>query len=240
LQGFGARDKADASPVTEADLAADHVIASRLSAAFPHDGLISEESHPRPSQSEHLWCVDPLDGTEAFIDGKARGYAVQIARFARSGDLWDLVLGVTFEPRFDELCFAARGHGAFVSVGGATSRVIRGASVERRLVVSNRVDERYCARLGAHGFKDAGRFRSVGVKVARLLRGEAEVYLATHALSWWDLAAPQLILEEAGGYVTDVHGARPVYAAGASHVLAGPLALTLGVPHRDVLDALRG
>lgn len=221
--------KVDTSPVTEADLAADRLIRAALTTERPLDALLSEESvgaPPRPDQA--LWCVDPLDGTEAFVDGGTvgatyvRGYAVQIARLIpevpfganeQDGVRYRIQLGVTYEPRADELSFAERGHGTFRVLGGVVSGPLTMSTHERapRLLTSKRVDPPTKARFLARGYLDGGALRSVGVKVGRLVLGEADVYLATHKLSWWDLAAPQVILEEAGGQVADLSGLAPPY-----------------------------
>jgi 3'-phosphoadenosine 5'-phosphosulfate (PAPS) 3'-phosphatase len=79
------------------------------------------------------------------------------------------------------------------------------------LITSKRVEQDKKARFIAEGYRDGGALRSVGVKVGRLVLGDADVYLATHQLSWWDLAAPQMILEEAGGRVADLSGDAPPY-----------------------------
>lgn len=226
--GFSAhvKVKVDTSPVTEADLAADRLIRDALSAERPDDALLSEESigaAPRPDQA--LWCVDPLDGTEAFVDGGVpgadyvRGYAVQIARLVPDGSSgtdslrYRIQLGVTYEPRADELFFAERGHGVFRVLHGVVSGPLTMPSHERdaTLLTSKRVELDKKARFLARGYLDGGALRSVGVKVGRLVLGEADVYLATHQLSWWDLAAPQAILEEAGGRVADLSGDAPPY-----------------------------
>lgn len=221
--------KVDTSPVTEADLAADRLIRAALTTERPDDALLSEESTgapPRPDQA--LWCVDPLDGTEAFVDGGTigapyvRGYAVQIARLVPDGlvapDAKDRVryriqLGVTYEPRADELFFAERGHGAFRVVENVVSGPLTMPTHEHAptLLTSKRVDPPTRTRFLERGYLDGGALRSVGVKVGRLVLGEADVYLATHQLSWWDLAAPQVILEEAGGRVADLSGDSPPY-----------------------------
>lgn len=249
LRGFLTRDKADHSPVTEADLAADGIIAAGLARARPADAILSEESLTAlPSPAQSLWCVDPLDGTEAFVDGAThdryvRGYAVQIARLEPGPDGYRITLGVTYEPRVDELFYAVRGQGTFRVVHGVETGPLRCAPVlTPRLVTSTRVDLQLKGRLLASGYLDAGALRSVGVKVGRLVCGDADVYPATHSLSWWDLAAPQIILEEAGGRVSDLHGQAPHYPHPfhGRPVLAGPLLLSTGHFHVQAMSDLRG
>lgn len=246
--GFSTRGKADHSPVTEADLAADAVIRTGLTRERPLDAILSEESTgAAASPDQALWVVDPLDGTEAFVDGTdhyVRGYAVQIARLVPDGEgAYAIALGVTYEPRVDELFFAERGKGTFRARGAAPDGPLRVSSTEHpspTLVSSSRIDPSLKRRLLLAGYRDGGAMRSVGVKVSRLILGEADVYPATHSLSWWDLAAPQLILEEAGGLVTDLRGVRPTYRHAdldRAHV-EGPLLLSNGLAHTRALATL--
>lgn len=251
VSGFSSSDKADRSPVTEADLAADRLIRQRLAEARPEDAVLTEEFDGTPPRAEQaLWCIDPLDGTEAFVDGQhgdyVRGYAVQIAKLVPiEGGRYQVVLGVTYEPRFDELVYATRGGGAFRVIGGETSGPLRVSDRGREdglvLVTSTRVDKALKVALIARGYRDGGALRSVGVKVSRMVLGLADVYPATHPISWWDLAAPQVILEEAGGRVSDFSGAPPEYhqASATRPSIRGPLVLTHGREHERVLEDLR-
>ena len=91
--GYITTAKLDHSPVTEADLAADRVITEGLRAARPGVRILSEESQWSPGGDEdgdeaEIWCIDPIDGTEAFIDPRTRGYAVQIAKLALVDGRW--------------------------------------------------------------------------------------------------------------------------------------------------------
>lgn len=242
-RGFTTSGKADRSPVTEADLVADHIITEGLIAARPDDGILSEESPwvPGASANDAVWCVDPIDGTEAYIDTSLRGYAVQIARLQRDGDAFRPVLGVVFEPSRDEL-FAADAEGLRFWHGGVETAIAAPAGGERRVVMSSRAPRYLREALFARGYADAGLMRSVGVKVGHLLLGHADVYPAAPALAYWDLAAPQVILEAAGGVVTDLAGEVPSYRFGAgakSSYFDLPMVLTRGVDHQRVLADLR-
>jgi 3'(2'), 5'-bisphosphate nucleotidase len=231
-----------------------------LAAAFPGDLILSEESGLRgPADAAHLWIIDPLDGTEAFVDPRTRGYAVQIARARRDGDRFVLELGVVYEPHAHTL-FAA-------TIDGPVTREIDGvvvplpvrppAPLPPRIVTSTRISKPLRDRFLARGYADGGELRSVGIKVAHLLEGHADLYLATHGLAAWDLAAPQVLLEAAGGRVTDLDGQPPRYDVArllgtapptSADVTArgdtkprGPqgLVFTLGLDHADALAALR-
>lgn len=236
-----ARHKADGSPVTEADLAADRVISDALRRVFPDDAIVSEESRDVGGTSGATWVVDPLDGTEAFIGGQ-RGYAVQIARVVDGA----VTHAVVYESRFDELFWAAAGEGAWLVRGAEQTRLATRCATEGlRVVTSPRVDPGFRATLMAHGLLDGGMFRSVGVKVGRIVQGLADVYLATHGLSVWDVAAPYLVLVEAGGRMTDLDGNPPVFRpralanTPAIREYHGPLLATHGPTHDHWCAVLR-
>lgn len=253
-RGFVTTAKVDSSPVTEADLAADRIITEGLRSARPGCRILCEESQWSPGADDHfadIWCVDPIDGTEAFIDPSTRGYAVQIAKLSRGGEdgIWRPVLGVVFEPNYDEL-FAAVSGGELiyesrgVGIGRDAIAKVRGAGrgSAGRVLTSTRAPQRLRDALFARGYGDAGKLRSVGVKVAAMVRGDAEIYPAAPALAYWDLAAPQVVLEAAGGVVTDVDGNPPVYrfdGPSADVTLSSPFLLTLGVEHALVLADLQ-
>ncbi|MCC6623683.1 MAG: 3'(2'),5'-bisphosphate nucleotidase CysQ [Deltaproteobacteria bacterium] len=237
-RGLVARDKPDRSPVTEADLAADRLIGAALQAAFPAEPIVSEESRDVPGAGAATWVVDPIDGTEAFIDPKIRGYAVQIARVVAGR----ATLGVVYEPAVDELFYAEAGEGAWLVQGGGTpERVHTSRGVEPpRLVTSTRVAPGFREALFARGLVDGGLFRSVGVKVGRVARGLAEVYPATHGLSVWDIAGPIAVLEEAGGRMTDLEGRAPsLSCAPGEREYAEPLVATHGPSHEHWCEVLR-
>jgi len=241
-QGFQTRDKPDRSPVTEADLAADRLIGGALQAAFPGEPIVSEESRDVPGTGDATWVVDPLDGTEAFVDPQVRGYAVQIARVVGGR----AVLGVVYEAAVGELFYAEAGEGAWLVTGdGAPERVraSRGRGSEGappRLVTSSRVPRGFREALFSHGLVDGGLFRSVGVKVGRIARGLAEVYPATHGLSVWDIAAPIAILEEAGGLMTDLAERAPhLSCAPDARDYPEPLVATNGPEHARWCEILR-
>lgn len=239
-RGFTTQEKLDRSPVTEADLAADAVIRAGLTAAYPGDGILSEESGATPGPPRaRTWVVDPLDGTEAFVDGKARGYAVQIGLL--SGEA--AVLGVVYEAHEDRLWWAVRGQGTHLEDAGVVSGPLRVSArddlAEMPLITSTRVDLERLARLLAVGLPDGGRLRSVGVKVGELVSGRADVYVSEHPISYWDSCAPLVVLEEAGGVITHLDGAPFEYALdparGARH--DGPLVASNGTRHAELCAA---
>lgn len=231
--------------MTEADLVADRLITSGLAEAQPGVPILSEESswsgEALGPEHDAAWCVDPIDGTEAFLDRRTRGYAVQIARLERGADgQWRPTLGVVFEPAYRELFHAHDGRVGFERSGIEVALGPARRDGPARLVTSTRAPTELRRALFARGYGDAGQLRSVGVKVGHMLKGEAEVYSAAPALAYWDLAAPQAILEAAGGVVSDADGAPIRYALDEGRTsVEGPTLLTVAVDHRKVLADLR-
>lgn len=235
-RGFQAQSKSDRSLVTEADIAADQVIARALTDMFPEDGWLSEESPVRWGDSGASWVVDPLDGTESFVHGGARGYAVQIARLVEG----TIELGVVYEPAVDEMFVARRGQGAWVSRrGGPVERLhVSQGQAAARYVCSTRTRPDIRERLDALGLVAAGAYRSVGVKVGLLASGLAEVYPLTHRVSYWDICAPLIVLEEAGGRVSYLDGEAPSFPLDPPWEMEGPMLLT-GLPEAQHLELCR-
>src|SRR3974390_2291650 len=104
------RIKEDKSPVTEADVRCEIAIREIIETRFPSHGFYGEETGSHNQNAEHLWLVDPIDGTNAFVREYAM-FSTQIA-LMRNGEL---VLGVSSAPVYGELAYAERGHGAFLN-----------------------------------------------------------------------------------------------------------------------------
>jgi histidinol-phosphatase len=106
----GVRLKADATPVTEADVRSEEVIRATLSERFPTYGFYGEETGRHDMEAESVWLVDPIDGTKAFVRG-IPFFSTQIA-LLRGGRL---VLGVSSAPVYGELAWAEEGGGAWLN-----------------------------------------------------------------------------------------------------------------------------
>ncbi len=198
--------KEGGSPVSEADEASNGELLAALRKHFPEDAVLSEESRDRPERlsAERVWIVDPLDGTREFLDGIPE-FSVMVA-LAVSGRP---VLGVVYEPVSERLFHAVRGAGAWLDEGGATRRLAPPAAQRPpRLVGSRSHADPLLARMReALGVVDEKPSGSVGVKCARIAIGERDLYVhPVPYLKEWDTCAPELILLEAGGTVTDCRG----------------------------------
>jgi histidinol-phosphatase len=223
-----ARAKADGTPVTEADVAAEHAIRGVVQARFPEDGFYGEETAAERLDAEHVWLVDPIDGTKSFVRGYPM-FSTQIAVMQRGR----LMLGVSSAPVYGETAWAERGSGAFL--GNAPIAVSRIARLEEATLSTGNL----------RSLAGGSRWAAFGRLVTRLdrIRGFGD-FLHYHLLASGridavlesdinilDIAALTVIVEEAGGRVTDLEG-RPIGLETRS-ILA-----TNGLLHDAVLAAL--
>jgi histidinol-phosphatase len=202
--GVAAELKADASPVTAADRAAEHAARSLIEARFPADAILGEEEGETRAGAERRWIIDPIDGTRAFLRG-VPFFGVLLALELDDG----AALGVMYFPALDETVCAARGLGCWWN--GRRAHVSATARVEEALVLTTDPNIRDPAR--AAGWDrlraQAGVARTWGdcYGYALVATGRAEAMLDP-VLSIWDVAALAPIIEEAGGTFTSWDGAR--------------------------------
>lgn len=223
--------KGKGNVVSEADLAADRAIRALLEAEFPDHGLLSEEGEPGAGlEKPYTWVVDPLDGSLNYATGIGF-YSVSVALAAGR----DLVAGALYDPTRDELFTAAAGRGAFLN--GAPITVSDAQSLDRATIG---MDIGYPEEARARAFATAATIRP-HIQTVRLMGSSAlgltyvgcgryEVYYHFW-LYPWDIAAALLIVQEAGGKVTDWEGT-PVDFQSKALVAGSP---TL---HRLFLEAL--
>jgi 3'(2'), 5'-bisphosphate nucleotidase len=194
------------SPVTDADRAANEVILDALARAFPADAVLSEESRDSPGRlaAARVWIVDPLDGTREFLARNGE-FAVMIG-LAVGGEA---VLGAVYLPDGDLLYSAAQGAGTWLDRGGRPRRVERsGGGRALRLVASRSHAEPLTALMQeALEITDVLPCGSVGVKCARIIEDERDLYLhPVPFLKEWDTCAPEVLAREAGAWVSDCRG----------------------------------
>ena len=234
--------KAAGEPVTEADRVANAHLVAGLREAFPEDGILAEESAPRPEwwRRRRVWCIDPIDGTKEFIKQNGE-FAVMVGL----ADGRDAVLGLVLLPALDLLYYGGPDLGAFrqrlpdgapepIRVSGETefSRMRMAISRSHR----SRLVGEMAERLGvAHEIQRG----SVGIKLGLVASGEVELYLhPSRGTKRWDACGPDAILRGAGGRLTDFFG-RPIdYDSSEVNNTAGLLASN-GPRHDDIVAALR-
>lgn len=200
--------KRDRSPLTEADLGAQQIIAAGLEALTPEIVMLGEESAPQ--QFEHrrdwprLWLVDPLDGTREFVKRNGE-FTVNIALIEHG----EPVLGVVYGPARNVLYGAACGCGAFRrDAGGRRSAIqVRSTAPATLRILGSRshgdaVLDRMLERLGPHERISVGS----ALKFGLLADGSGDLYVRRGPTSEWDTAAGQAVVVAAGGCVVDLNG----------------------------------
>jgi len=218
----GLRIKADASPVTEVDEAAERAIREIVLADFPGHAIYGEEfGHSRGNRGDGdwLWLVDPLDGTKSFVRGQPM-LSTQIALMHRDR----LLLGVSSAPILGELAWARRGGGAFldgVPIHVAACDAITDAAVSTGNLKSLAGGPRWNVLGEIAG--EANRLRGYGdfFHYHLLARGALDAVIESD-VNILDVAALAVIVEEAGGVFTDLDG-RALDLDTRSVLAAGPL-----------------
>jgi 3'(2'), 5'-bisphosphate nucleotidase len=203
---FQAENKADASPITIADKKSHKVIVETISSlGLP---ILSEEGAMTPfnerSKWEYFWLIDPLDGTKEFIS-RTDDFAVNIALVHKNRP----ILGVMYAPVFQTLFYATKGEGAFKEEKGVVSTIktARYSKTDAGLkIVASRshfdnLTKAYIEKLNQPQLTHIGS----ALKFMLIACGEAHIYPRFAPTMEWDTAAPQIIVEEAGGKVLHTH-----------------------------------
>lgn len=229
-----------AEPVTQADKAANALIVDELRREFPDDGILAEESidTERRLTKQRLWVIDPLDGTNGFIahDGD---FAVQIG-LAVDGRS---VLGVVYQPLPDVLYHAVEGSGTWIEREGFEPELAR-VGDERELARMRLAASRYhrSPRMNsvvrALGIEEEVNRGSVGIKVGLIIERQCDLYVhLSPRTKQWDTCAPEVILREAGGIMTDLFGEPFAYNRPDAQNRNG-LVASNGAAHAGIINAI--
>lgn len=218
--------------ITEADRASEKLIWDRIRTAYPDCAILSEESGSNRQASRYLWIADPLDGTTNF----AHGYPIFAMTLVLQLD--DVIeLGVTYDPLRDELFTARRGQGArlndrpiHVSATPVLDRSLltTGFPYDRRTNPHNNLQQHNAFMLKSHGVLRGG---SAAIDLACVACGRNDGYWEFR-LNAWDVAAGILMVNEAGGRVTNPAG--EVVHGWSSDVVASN-----GLIHDEMLGVLQ-
>lgn len=229
-------------PVTIADRRASRMIVDQLSLAFPDDAILSEEEIDDSADRllrKRVWVIDPIDGTAGFIK-KDGDFSVHIG-LAEGGEA---LAGVVFMPFHNVLYYASKGSGAYAA---------HGDNEPVRLTVSDKTDfgemnlaltrnhysEKMAKIIEAFQFASQVRRGSVGLKIGLIAEQSCDIYIhPSPRTKIWDTCAPQIILEEAGGKLTDLFGSPMRYDIADVQNHNGILA-TNGVSHERAIEHLR-
>jgi myo-inositol-1(or 4)-monophosphatase len=193
------------SPVSEADIAVDALLQQRLTEAEPTFGWLSEESiddHSRLS-ARHVWIVDPIDGTRAYLAGKPDWtIAAALVKDGRP------VLAAVFAPVDGEMFLAATGAGA--TCNGVPIKASTGNALARARVAGPKSRLERLAVLWPE-IVLVPRIHSLALRIARVAQGQIDLAFANGDGRDWDLAAADLLVHEAGGELTTMAGGTLTY-----------------------------
>ena len=231
-----------AEPVTVADRASSRMIVDGLKAQFPNDFVLSEEERDEPEKrtgESRVWITDPIDGTWGFIK-KDGDFAIQIG-LAIDGEP---VVGVVYLPAHERLYYGSRGNGSFVADAGGEPRQLKASSntdfADMNLAVSrNHRSPKITRIIKDFGLKNEIQRGSVGLKVGLVAEAVCDLYIhLSPRTKFWDTCGPQIILEEAGGRLTDLFGERIRYGIADVQNYGGIVAAN-GAAHANVIERLR-
>jgi myo-inositol-1(or 4)-monophosphatase len=217
--------------VTEADMMSEELLMNAIRESFPGHDIISEETKGVLTGSPYRWIIDPLDGTTNY----AHGFPVFSVSIALEQD-GSIILGVVYNPMLNELFVAERGRGAFlnekkisVSDTGDLSKSLlaTGFPYDIRENPDNNINYFTEMAMKARAIRRAG---SAALDMAYIAAGRFDGFWELK-LQPWDTAAGWLIVEEAGGSVTDISG-EPYYLE-SPHIVA-----TNGTIHQSMIDTL--
>lgn len=200
--------KADNSPVTVADREAEQKLRGLINHYWPDHGIIGEEFGPSTSESCYTWIIDPIDGTQSFVSGVPL-YSMLLA--LADGD--DVIIGIIHLPALNETVYAVRGDGCYWN--GRRVHVSEVDRIEDAVVLASELDTfaRYGKEDAWQRLIDATyqqRTWGDGYGHSLIATGRAEV-MVDPILDFWDAAPLQVVLEEAGGTLTDWKGNRTIH-----------------------------
>lgn len=230
-QTYTIAEKGHDSPVTPADLQANRKIHEILQGAFPNYGWLSEETVDSPERlsCRRVWVVDPMDGTKEFVQ-KIPEFSVSVALVEDGRPL----IGVSYNPIRDQLFSAVRGQGVFQD--GQRVYVSATHSLSAATVLASRSEHK---RGEWERFKPLFRIIPTGsaaYKFALVAAGNADATFTLVPKNEWDLCAGSLLIEEAGGQVTDLDG-HPITFNRKETLLSGVVASN-GFLHQQILDLI--
>lgn len=231
FEGAKVSKKSEISLVTEIDHEAERLIIDLIKKEHPGHAILAEESEPS-GQAEERWIIDPIDGTTNFVHTFPFS-AVSIA-YEENGVL---KMGGVFEPFHDELFFAEKGKGAFLN--GVPITISKTKTLSESLLATGfpydrkaRLDE-YLKVLKAFLLRIQGirRMGSAALDLCHVACGRFDGYWES-SLCPWDIAAGALILQEAGGLISDYSG--NAFSIHGSETLA-----TNGLIHNEMLEVFK-
>jgi myo-inositol-1(or 4)-monophosphatase len=221
----------DKSPVSEADIAVNDLLRTRLTALTPGAGWLSEETEDDPTQRDKplAWIVDPIDGTRAYIAGFI-DWTISVALVEDGRP----AVAALYAPVTEEMFLAVTGQGA--TLNGAPMHVTDDDTLMGAKIAG---PKRYLDRLEAvtPSILPQAKVHSLALRFARVAHGHFDAAFASGGSHDWDLAAADLLVHEAGGLLTDLSGRSLRY--NRPHVVHGALVAAGAARHGTLIALVR-
>lgn len=218
--------KSDNSPVTKADRECEEKIKGILKKQFPDYSVLGEESGFTDSKSECKWIIDPIDGTREFVSGLP--FFGTLIALEENGKI---VSGVISMPLLGKLAHAEAGKGAFVN--GKKAAVSTSASIEESLIMYGSLKNFFKRDMGDKiiSLIRLSMSKNISATYSYFLLAEGIAGASIESISNpWDMAAPKIIVEEAGGRATDISGKDTIY--GGNSIMSN------GKLHEKIIEIL--
>lgn len=224
--------KEEINLVTEIDKGSERKIIEFIKSKFPHHGILAEESGEESLISDYKWIIDPLDGTTNYTHSFPV-FCVSIALEYKG----EVILGVIYDPNFDEIFWAEKGKGAFLN--GRKISVSKTDKLIKSMLATGfpynvREDPDNCIEHFVNFLMEAQAIRRLGsaaLDLAYVACGRLDGFWEVN-LNPWDVAAGKIIIEEAGGTVTDFYGNKfNIYTKG--------VVASNGLIHQQMLEVIK-
>ncbi len=217
-QNYDVQTKKDKSKVTEADFISNGILNNFFEKNYPNYKVISEENKNHRLTDDFTWVIDPIDGTNDFIN-KTGDFSIMLALLEKKV----IIFSIIYLPLTEIFYYAFKGGGAYKLIGFSeesngekiTMRINSTAVKKKIMYVSrnhfNALEKQVSEKLGVEEFIKKG---SIGIKISEIAEGKGNIYINTSSkLGIWDLAPPALILEEAKGVLCDLDGEAITYTS---------------------------
>ncbi|MBI3032227.1 3'(2'),5'-bisphosphate nucleotidase CysQ [Candidatus Woesearchaeota archaeon] len=224
--------------LTQADIEANNYITEQIKKHFPEDGILTEETidNKKRLQKSRVWIIDPLDGTHHFLKNRTE-FSISIGLVENVFP----VLGVIYKPIGDELYFAEKKQGAYLEENGKTRKlsVTKETEIKNlRVTASKATAQQFIKEVVKHSPFRTFEFRgSTCYKMCLVAKGEYDAYIRDHLqINEWDVCAGTIIVQEAGGLVTDIEG-KPLIFNNETPLFRGIIASN-NVCHDNILNEI--
>lgn len=250
--------KSDESPVTAADLAANKIILEELKSNFNYP-ILSEENEDDLSRLDHdiLWIIDPIDGTKGFINKTEYSILISLVQNKKP------IIGVIYEPLKNKLYYASKNNGAFLIENEDFTNPIKLDISNKKENKNKNNDDNMSENeksienikflkgttfefaeieefINQNNITDILSVTSIGIKLAYLANNCGELYMNyIGKAAQWDYAAGHLIVEEAGGIITDLFGNELEYNSKETLLKNGCIAAANKKLHKTVLKQMQ-